>query len=99
MKLPFMTTCHYCLEIWCKSEAFHFGKDMKVDLSGGKIGIITKNGSELVCPLKYEDHDCAYVTISTNADFSTEVVYVVKVLRGESRFVEYPIQTIDIGVT
>lgn len=72
------------------------GKDVKVDLTGGKIAKILKSGRELVCPLKYDDHDCAYVTISTNADFTKEGVYIVKITRGDTLFVEYPIQVIDI---
>ena len=75
---------------------YRLGKDVKLDLTGGKIAKILKSGSELVCPLKFDDHDCAYVTISTNADFTKVGDYVVKISRGDKLFVEYSIQVIDI---
>ncbi|HAO60426.1 MAG TPA: hypothetical protein DCQ90_00355 [Erysipelotrichaceae bacterium] len=74
------------------------GQDEELDLAGGKIGIMIKSGREIVCPLlPPQIHgDCDNFTITTNTDFTKEGVYIVKISRGDTLFVEYPIQVIDI---
>lgn len=72
------------------------GKDMELDLTGGRIWMGTQEQSPSTYALSEENIGYQF-EVTTNADFNKEGVYVVTITRGASMQCSFPIQVISPG--
>jgi hypothetical protein len=83
LKIVKMEVIHYPYNI-----VYIAGQDSEIDLAGGRVKLITAEGQSVVVSM----NNSKELEISSNIDYNKPGVYIVKVIRTEEIFCQFPVQ-------